>query len=106
MDKQIADALHPSRAAIAAMPISTNVKIANKELKGLGPRLIDLGCGEGKFTRGLTNLFSDVIGLDVKSRKIDQAAEKARELGINATFLTANADGLPPEKWSSLMYGL
>ena len=98
MDKRIADALHPSRAAIAAMPISTNVKIANEELKGLGPRVIDLGCGEGKFTCGLTSLFSDVSGLDVKSRKIDQATENARELGVNVTFIAASAEKFPSTK--------
>ena len=97
MDQRIADALHPSRAAIAAMPISTNVKIANEELKGLGPRVIDLGCGEGKFTRGLASLFADVTGLDVKERKIAEAAARARELGVDVTFLAGSADRIPFE---------
>ena len=98
MDKRIADALHPSRATIAALPISTNVKIANEALKSLGPRVIDLGCGEGKFTRGLTSLFSDVTGLDVKERKIAQAADKARELGVAVNFIAASADKIPFDK--------
>jgi ubiquinone/menaquinone biosynthesis C-methylase UbiE len=79
------------------MPISTNVKIANEELKGLGPRVIDLGCGEGKFTRGLKGLFSDVTGLDVKERKIKEAAQKAKELCVDVNFITSSAETIPFE---------
>jgi len=95
MNTRIAKAVHPSRADIAALPISTNVKIATSELQGLGPRVIDLGCGEGKFTRGLCSLFGEVTGLDVKERKIDYANEKAREEGVNAKFVAGSAEAIP-----------
>ena len=95
MTDRIATAIHPTRAAIAALPISTNVKIATAELNGLGPRVIDLGCGEGKFTRGLCAQFAEVTGLDIKERKIADANDKAREQGVNAKFITGSADAIP-----------
>ena len=95
MNTRIATAIHPTRAAIAALPISTNVKIAASELGGLGPRVIDLGCGEGKFTRGLTSLFSDVNGLDVKEAKIVEAQAKADELSMPVRFIAASAEAIP-----------
>ena len=95
MNTRTTQAVHPSRAAIAALPISTNVKIATAELNGLGPRVIDLGCGEGKFTRGLCAQFAEVTGLDIKERKIADANDKAREQGVNAKFITGSADAIP-----------
>ncbi len=95
MNPRIASAIHPTRAAIAALPITTNVKIATAELQGLGSKVIDLGCGEGKFTRGLCTQFADVTGLDVKERKIAYANDKAREEGVSAKFIAGSADAIP-----------
>jgi ubiquinone/menaquinone biosynthesis C-methylase UbiE len=95
MSTRIATAIHPTRAAIAALPVSTNVKIATAELGGLGLRVIDLGCGEGKFTRGLCALFPEVTGLDVKEGKIAYANDKAREEGVNAKFVAGSAQAIP-----------
>ena len=95
MNPRITSAIHPTRAAIAALPITNNVKIATAELQGLGTRVIDLGCGEGKFTRGLCAQFADVTGLDVKERKIADANEKARAEGVHAKFVTGSAQAIP-----------
>ena len=48
---------------------------------------LDIGCGEGKFTRGLTALCKPVHGVDVKEKAIAKAREAAKEAGGHETLL-------------------
>ncbi len=54
-------------------------------------RIIDIGCGEGRFSRLLTNLGAEVTGLDLTEGLIDSA----RELAVgDETYLVGNAEDL------------
>jgi 2-polyprenyl-3-methyl-5-hydroxy-6-metoxy-1,4-benzoquinol methylase len=56
--------------------MTSNARVA-AELLGSGrSTALDIGCGEGKFTRALTRQFGMVAGIDVKERAI-LAARKA-----------------------------
>jgi ubiquinone/menaquinone biosynthesis C-methylase UbiE len=85
----------PTREEIASLPLSSNAKIAAELLTGTGTRALDIGCGEGKFTRGLTAIFADVGGIDVKAYKIAEAAESARQEGVTVNFRTASGEAIP-----------
>jgi SAM-dependent methyltransferase len=63
---------------------------SESELKGtlaqLLPRLdsrlpiIDVGCGNGRYTRSLAPYFSQAIGIDLSPRAIDRAREESRDV--------------------------
>lgn len=66
--------------------------------KGLNPgRAIDLGCGTGTNVIYLARHGFDVIGVDISSRAITKARNKARAAGVHVQFLVADVTDLPPE---------
>jgi SAM-dependent methyltransferase len=54
-------------------------------------RILDAGCGTGENTLELASRGLDVLGVDVSSRAIAQAREKAAVRGIDAAFEEADA---------------
>ncbi len=46
-------------------------------------KLLDLGCGTGELAIPLSSAFKEVHGIDLSSDMINQAQNKARNLGIN-----------------------
>lgn len=57
-----------------------------------GGRLLDIGCGPGRFTRVVADRFDRVVGVDADRAMV----ERAQAAGIpNATFLVRSADELP-----------
>lgn len=100
MDDTIADngmrkAMAPTRAEIAALEQSTSSKAVQQLLAGAHGRALDLGCGNGKFTRLLAGLFTEVSGIDVKAGKIEEAKAAASEAGITIDFRVASAEAIP-----------
>ena len=95
MQIDIRHALAPNQSEISALPLSSNAKIASELLAGSGERVLDIGCGEGKFTRSLTKLFAQVSGVDVKENKITEARNAARNEGLTVDFRTGSGDALP-----------
>jgi 2-polyprenyl-3-methyl-5-hydroxy-6-metoxy-1,4-benzoquinol methylase len=83
-------ALAPSQAEISALPLSSNPRIAADLLGGAGSKALDIGCGEGKFTRALTRLFAEVSGIDVKESKIVEARAAAAAEGLSIDFRAAS----------------
>ncbi|MGE5540495.1 MAG: methyltransferase domain-containing protein [Gemmatimonas sp.] len=94
IDEAAQRALKPSNDEIRALPLTTNAKIAAELLPG-GEAALDIGCGEGKFTRSLAALFRQVSGIDVKERAIAKAKAAAAEAGVTVDFRVASAEALP-----------
>jgi len=53
----------------------------------LGPRVLDLGCGEGRDSLFLARRGFDVTGVDVSRAALDRARERAAAEGVDCTFL-------------------
>ena len=88
-------ALAPTDAEIRALPLGANTKFA-RELLGDGrQRALDIGCGEGKFTRGLTAFIGEVSGIDVKEKSILKARAAAQAEGAKVDLRVGSADALP-----------
>lgn len=63
-----------------------------------GKRVLDLGCGDGRFALGLAHLAASVDGLDPDPEGIDLAKAAALKAGVrNVTFKTGAAQRLPYE---------
>lgn len=60
-----------------------------------GKRILDLGCGEGGYTRELAKRGADLVGADGSRRMIDVARERARTQGLNIEFQCVNASAMP-----------
>src|SRR5215831_5800388 len=67
-----------------------------------GARVLDLGCGEGGYSRALAQNGARVIGVDGSDRMIDVARERASAAGIGASFAVANATALETIASSSI----
>ena len=60
-----------------------------EELKceGAGVKGVDIGCGNGYFTRALERAGYDMMGIDCSPEMLSEALNIARKEGIRATFL-------------------
>jgi SAM-dependent methyltransferase len=88
-------ALLPTDAEIRALPLGANTKFA-RELLGEGARrALDIGCGEGKFTRGIAAFIGEVAGVDVKEKAIAKAKAAAEAEGVRVDFRVESGESLP-----------
>lgn len=94
-DEATRRAMAPTDAEIAALRLSTNGKVAAELLGGARGKALDIGCGDGKFTRALAALSSETAGIDVKAKKIEEARAAAREAGATIDFRVASGEDLP-----------
>ena len=60
-----------------------------------GKRLLDVGCGSGRYTLALAAVGADVVGVDYQARSFARAAELAKANRISASFQEANVLELP-----------
>lgn len=60
-----------------------------------GERALDIGCGEGWFSRALAGEGARVTGIDHSTRMIDAAAQEERDHPLGVTYLRASATDLP-----------
>jgi SAM-dependent methyltransferase len=95
MNEQVRRAMAPSREEIRAMPLSSNSKIVAQLLADQKGSALDIGCGDGKFTRLLASRFASVSGIDVKEKKIDEARDAAKAAGVDVDFRTASGEAIP-----------
>lgn len=54
---------------------------------GAGQTGLDIGCGNGYFTRALTRQGKDMLGVDISPQMLSGATELARKEGVRAEFL-------------------
>lgn len=59
-----------------------------------GAKVLDLGCGEGGYSRELARRGATVTGVDGSARLIEVARERAVAERVKVTFLCANANRL------------
>lgn len=57
-------------------------------------RILDLGCGEGGYSRELAARGARVVGVDGSARLVEVARQRAAEAGQKIEFLAANARSL------------
>lgn len=95
MNEQVRRAMAPTRQEIRAMPLSSNSKIIAQLLADENGSALDIGCGDGKFTRLLASRFKSVGGIDVKEKKIEEAREAAKAAGVTVDFRTASGEAIP-----------
>ncbi|MDB5595001.1 MAG: 2-polyprenyl-3-methyl-5-hydroxy-6-metoxy,4-benzoquinol methylase [Hyphomicrobiales bacterium] len=95
MDETLRRAMAPTDAEIAALPLSSNAKAASELLSGRGERALDIGCGEGKFTRAVASFIPHVSGVDIKDGKIAQAQTAAADAGLAVDFRVGSGEDLP-----------
>lgn len=95
MDASIRHAMAPTEAEIRAQRLSTNAAVAAELLGRGGGRALDVGCGDGNFTRALAGLCRAVSGIDVRASRIDDALAAARAAGVAIDFRVAGGEALP-----------
>lgn len=95
LEARIRYALAPTNEEIESLELSANTKIAAKLLGDGHESVLDIGCGDGRFTRVLAGLFSKVAGIDVKEHKIKEAADTAKAEGLDIDFRTASGQEVP-----------
>jgi ubiquinone/menaquinone biosynthesis C-methylase UbiE len=80
-------------------PYAEGLDVALAAALGLDPpegRLLDVGCGPGKFTFEVAHVFVDVVGLDPDEGMLTEATRLAAERGVdNATWVRLRAEDLP-----------
>ena len=61
-----------------------------------GKRVLDLGCGDGRFAIGVAPLAATVVGIDPDPEAIAAARKNARQAGLrNVRFAVGAAQRLP-----------
>jgi ubiquinone/menaquinone biosynthesis C-methylase UbiE len=55
-----------------------------------GPRILELGCGEGNLAIELASRGMQVTAIDLSEQRIERARTKATHLGVPPTFLVAD----------------
>lgn len=60
-----------------------------------GKRVLDMGCGSGRYTLALASLGANVTGVDFKEQSFSRAVELAKAKNLPATFVQADVLELP-----------
>lgn len=82
-------------SALRPRPIDELAEWGGPELV-LGKRVLDLGCGDGRFALGVASLAAMVEGLDPDEEAIAAAKKAARKAGVrNVHFGVGAAQRLP-----------
>ena len=63
-----------------------------------GLSIIDIGCGTGRHSIELAKRGYDVTGLDISDKMLDEAREKAEDLGLKIDFIHRDATNFNLDK--------
>jgi len=79
-------------------PFDTAVLEAVLEATGplSGKRVLDIGCGTGRFTEKLAQAGANVVGLDPSATMLTAARSRAADAGGTMTFVEGDANGSLP----------
>ncbi len=81
------------------------VQLAQQMRRDQTQRILDVGCGNGRFARALAQVgvTADYLGIDADEQLLNLAAEQTRQLpGISATYCAVD---LATSNWSSTVSG-
>ena len=64
-----------------------------------GKRVLDVGCGSGRYAAAAAERGADVVGIDLSPAMLALAATRARERGVSkrCRFVEAGFDGFDPD---------
>jgi len=71
-------------------------KIFKKHLKH-NTRALDIGCGNGRYTKKFAKKFDEVIGIDLSQKRVDENNQQNKNVNItylNENFITMSKDTL------------
>jgi len=76
-------------------------KVESQVMANEAPRLLDVGCGSGYFTRFITELccgkFKTVVGFDISKGMVDLAIQKEKENPMGIQYRVADLSAkMPP----------
>jgi ubiquinone/menaquinone biosynthesis C-methylase UbiE len=74
---------------------ASNSVVAGELLRLAGRRALDIGCGDGKFTRFLARSGAATTGIDVNPVPLARARTKAAEENLTIEFIEARAEDMP-----------
>jgi ubiquinone/menaquinone biosynthesis C-methylase UbiE len=94
-EASIRRALAPSNEEIGMARLGSNTEIAGELLSGKGKSALDVGCGDGKFTRALAKCFEIVDGIDVNEKKVVEAQKAAEAAGLSIQFRVGSGKAMP-----------
>ena len=61
-----------------------------------GKRVLDMGCGDGRYALGAARYAKSVVGLDIEEDLIASARQRARDAGLkNVRFEVGAGQSLP-----------
>jgi ubiquinone/menaquinone biosynthesis C-methylase UbiE len=68
-------------------------------------RVLEIGCGAGRMTRHLADLFGEVVGVDVSGEMVHQAQDRLRDVGNVQLHETSGVDfaELPDEHFDLIL---
>lgn len=95
LDDRSRAALQPTDESIGQQPLKSNAEAAADVLRGNAGAVLDIGCGGGKFTLSLTNIYDRVAGVDVREKVINRAKAAAEAAGKKLDFRLADGQALP-----------
>lgn len=95
MEDAVRHALSPTADEIRAARLASHAQIAAELIGKSHRRALDVGCGDGKFTRVLAAMCREVSGIDIKDGKVAEARQTAQAAGLDIDFRVATAEDLP-----------
>jgi ubiquinone/menaquinone biosynthesis C-methylase UbiE len=95
MQLDLKAAVEPAAAALAAAPLLDHGSAAGRFLQAGAGRAVDVGCGEGRFTRVLAKYFARMAGIDIRADRIATARAAAAAGEVKADFDVASAEAMP-----------
>jgi SAM-dependent methyltransferase len=73
----------------------SNTVVAGELLHLAGSTALDIGCGDGKFTRFLARSGAEATGIDVNPRVLARARENAIRENLDIAWVEGRAEDLP-----------
>lgn len=76
-------------------PTNLVKRVFEKGVVKPGQKALDLGCGFGRNANFLQSKGVEVVGVNISKSELEIARDKAKEVGLQTTFVEASATDLP-----------
>lgn len=104
IDYKVSEYANPDLYDIENNAYVEDIPLLLKWAKKLGGTVIELACGTGRVTIPLALANIPIIGVDLSEPMLGKAREKAREKGLDITWLLQDCTNLQLNTKSSLIY--